>query len=418
MKVLFLSVTSGLFNEEKIGGWIASLESIFHLYLSNRAELGLVFETKEKGLSKLFKNGTTYYPVYVHMNLIQKIVSYSDVNKRWELIKPYILHVINDFNPDIIHCFGSEWPYAAIVECIDIPLVVHMQGFLNIINLSKDLAVSSFDKYRDNILKPKQILRVLTSKTNNRSCNMFEKEVMRVNHYFMGRTDWDRNIVKYYSPGAKYYCIPEAIRPVIYNTSKKWKYHRNKKITLFSITKTGYINGNEIVLRTAQILKDLLGVDFEWRIAGREEAFPLFEKKTGISASNVSINLLGMIDAIEIVDELVKADLYIHTAIIDNSPNSLCEAQLVGCPVIAANVGGIPQLVEDGKTGFLYPYNEPHTLAFKICNLIDNAELLTRISQAEIEMSRRRHDPQNIADSVFRTYEAIINDYKERFAKP
>ena len=418
MRVLFLSVTPGLFNNEKIGGWIASLENVIHLYHKETIELGLVFETEDGNLSKIEKDGTTYYPICVQLSMIQKIKSYSDAAKRWGYIKQYILNAINDFKPDIIHCFGSEWPYAAIVDSIDVPLVVHMQGFLNVYNLSKDLAVTNLDKYRAYIFKPKQFLRSITSIKNNSSCDSFERELMKANHYFMGRTEWDKNIVKYYSPGAKYYNVPEAIRPDIYDPAKLWRYNRKEKIRLITITQAGYLKGNEIILRTAQVLKDLIGIGFEWRVAGKKDAFPLFEKKTGIKASDVNVELLGMIGSEQIVDELAKADFYIHPAIIDNSPNSLCEAQLVGCPVIAANVGGIPQLIEDGKTGFLYPYNEPHTLAFKICNLIDDAELLTAVSKAEIETSRKRHDPQIVADTVYRTYEAIISDFKERFSKP
>lgn len=418
MRVLFLSVTPGLFNEEKIGGWIASLENIIHSFHKERIKLGLVFETRDSGLSRVEKNGTTYYPICVQLSIIQKIKSYSDAAIRWGFIKQHIIDAINDFQPDIIHCFGSEWPYAAVVDSIDVPLVVHMQGFLNIYDLSKDLAVSSSDKYRAYIFKPKQLLRSMTSSKNNKSCDSFERDLMKANHYFMGRTEWDRNIVKYYSPGSKYYHVPEAIRPDIYDAPKLWCYNRKSKIRLITITQAGYLKGNEIILRTAQVLKNLIGVDFEWRVAGRKDAFPLFEKKTRIKASDVNVELLGMIGPEQIVEELAEADFYIHPAIIDNSPNSLCEAQLVGCPVIAANVGGIPQLVEDGKTGFLYPYNEPHTLAFKICNMIDDAELLTAVSKAEIETSRKRHEPKTVADTVYMAYEAIITDYNERFSKP
>ena len=46
-----------------------------------------------------------------------------------------------------------------------------------------------------------------------------------------------------------------------------------------------------------------------------------------------------MIDSEQVAQELSSSRVYIHPAIIDNSPNSLCEAQIVGCPVIAANVG-------------------------------------------------------------------------------
>ena len=124
----------------------------------------------------------------------------------------------------------------------------------------------------------------------------------------------------------------------------------------------------------------------------------------------MGIELLGMIGSEEIIEEMRSADLFVHPSIMDNSPNTVCEAQLIGCPVIASNVGGLPDLVENGKTGFLYPYNEPHTLAFMIANLRGDKKLLSEISKNEVTEARRRHDPQMIAEVMFRAYETIVKN--------
>lgn len=417
MKVMWLSVTPSMYVEGKIGGWIASLEQQIHCYYGDKVDLAILFEL-DKAAGKDIKNGTTYYPVDKCHEQSYRRKARVSLDVRWEYLLPKIRGAISDFKPDIIHCFGSEWPYGMIAEIVDLPVVIHMQGFLNVYDLSSKLVVTESEERRYLFPDLKRLIKAKWKSKLDINADAFEQKLMKSNHYFMGRTEWDRNIVKYFSPGAKYYHVPEAIRPDIYDAPKLWCYNRKSKIRLITITQAGYLKGNEMILRTAQILKHLIGIDFEWRVAGKKDAFPLFEKKTGIKASNVNVTLLGMIGPEQIVDELAGADFYIHPAIIDNSPNSLCEAQLVGCPVIAANVGGIPQLVDDGKTGFLYPYNEPHTLAFKICNLIDDKELLTAVSKAEIETSRNRHDPKTVADTVYRTYEAVISDYKERFSKP
>ena len=101
--------------------------------------------------------------------------------------------------------------------------------------------------------------------------------------------------------------------------------------------------------------------------------------------------------------------MYIHPAIIDNSPNSLCEAQVIGCPVIAANVGGIASLVDDGKTGILYPYNEPHMLAFKIMELGQNRELLKFLSENEIKTAIERHNPEDIYLYLYSVYKNVLS---------
>ena len=71
----------------------------------------------------------------------------------------------------------------------------------------------------------------------------------------MGRTEWDRNIVKYYSPGTKYYYAPEAICPLIYESAGSWLYRPQAKLRLLIVSRADTRKGNEIILRTAQLLK-------------------------------------------------------------------------------------------------------------------------------------------------------------------
>ena len=184
---------------------------------------------------------------------------------------------------------------------------------------------------------------------------------------------------------------------------------QNDIIRLVTIASAGNLKGNGIILETARILKEM-GVRFEWRVSGDKNIFALFERTTGIRASNVGITLLGYIDVEQVRQELLDAEMYILPSIMDNSPNSLCEAQLVGTPVIASYVGGIPQMVENNKTGILYPYNEPYSLAFKILDLHNSPETLMDLSANEIEMSHRRHNPVLLAKRIQEIYSDVINN--------
>ena len=120
-----------------------------------------------------------------------------------------------------------------------------------------------------------------------------------------------------------------------------------------------------------------------------------------------------MLEVGGVVDELKNADLFIHPSIIDNSPRAICEAQLIGCPVISSNVGGVPQLVDDGVTGFLYPYNEPHTLAFLIADLVGQRDTLTNVSRAASRVARERHDSNRIVDRIINVYEEVLSTYEK-----
>ena len=405
MRVLWFSVTPSLYEEKKYGGWIASLERIINKYGAD-IELGIAFEYETTKV-KVNRHGTTYYPFYVGNSITSRLLEKVDCYYKWRMIKNKLLSIIEDFKPDIIQCFGSEWPYGLITEDINIPVIIHMQGFLNIYNESSNMVISKKQYLKYSRYNPKIVFTELTNSHKEAEHLKRELHIMDINRYFIGRTQWDKNIVKFYSPHSKYFYCAEALRPEIYYSSYCWE--SNHKNVLITISQAGVLKGNEIILKTAKILKEQFNFEFEWRVAGNKEALTIAERKLGIRHEDYNIKLLGMIDVNGVARELASATIYIHPAIIDNSPNSLCEAQVIGCPIIAANVGGISSLVDDEKTGVLYPYNEPHTLAFKIMDLCCDNEKRKSLSNNEILMAKKRHNPEIIYQTLSKIYRDIID---------
>ncbi|MBP5460547.1 MAG: glycosyltransferase [Lachnospiraceae bacterium] len=380
--------------------------------------LALAYAADGKHDDRIVQNGITYYAVHSDMSI-------GITEEQWEQAKAELLQIIDEFKPDIIQCFGAEWPYGRIVEATPVPVVIHMMGFLNIYYMSIDMVYGRAcnDKYKE---EKKESLRTRVRKKLSEIIGKpvpdmpfvrpevpraeSERCVMAVNRYFHGRTEWDRNIVKYYSPGAEYFHVEEIVKLSMYAAAGTWKPCRDGKLRLFTCSAGDDRKGNDIILRTAKILKELMNIDFEWKVAGSREFFAMFEERTGIRGSDVNVESIGYVDDSIIIQELSKADFFIHPSIIDNSPHSVCEAQLIGCPVISSNVGGLPQLVSDGETGWLYPYNEPHTLAFLIGNLRENMELLEAVSRRETEIALKRHDPKKITGKLIEVYERICSN--------
>jgi glycosyltransferase involved in cell wall biosynthesis len=72
--------------------------------------------------------------------------------------------------------------------------------------------------------------------------------------------------------------------------------------------------------------------------------------------------------------------------LMDTSPNVIPEAQIVGVPVVATNVGGIPEMIDDGRTGVLVPPNSADALAAAIVENLRNpdaAMVRARVAKAE-----------------------------------
>ncbi len=401
MKVLWITQFCTLQDDPGNQSFFARQERVVVEHCRDRIQLAVAFMADETYREPLIRDGISYYPIHARLE-----VGIDEV--AWDQARTALLQVIDDFQPDLIQCFGSEWPYGAIAESTSVPVVIHMMGFLNaylpaIAMVKRHPPVHPIKKAIVDLL-----FREPSASDPANEQMAFERRVMGANHFFLGRTKWDESIVRYYSPGAHYYSVPEAVKTDIYYTSERWRFHRQGKLRLFSLSSGDDRKGNEIILRTAKLLKEVLGLDFEWRVAGHPSFFPPYEAWTGIDHRDVNLELLGWIGNRQIVEELCAADLFIHPSILDNSPHAVCEAQLIGCPVIASQVGGVPQHVEDGVTGWLYPYNEPHALAFLIADLYQNEELLSQVSKNEIEISHRRHDPAGIAKALLLAYEDVI----------
>lgn len=405
MRVLWLATSPSLYEEGKTMGWIGALEHVIRQHCP-KIELGIAFEHTDAEF-KIERSGVTYYPINISHSLSDVLKIKLRGNNNWFLKKPLLKKVIEDFKPDVIHCFGSEWNWGLITNEMEVPLVLHMQGFINIYHDAERKVVISPRPFLYYCFHPREYLQQKMLGFYDKTRDNVERMIMSSCRFFMGRTDWDQDIVRHYSSEARYFYCPEAIRPAIYNSKEKWSYHNRSTIKIVTIASAGRLKGNGIILETARILKEQ-GVDFEWRVSGNKGIFQQFERTTGINANDVNITLLGYIDVERVKQELLDAEIFVLPSIIDNSPNSLCEAQLIGTPVIASYVGGIPQMVENNKTGILFPYNEPYALAFKIMNLHASPEMQKALSANEIEISHTRHNPSHIGRCLTEIYSEVI----------
>lgn len=93
---------------------------------------------------------------------------------------------------------------------------------------------------------------------------------------------------------------------------------------------------------------------------------------------------------------------------------TVVEAMAQGCPLVATNVGGIPEIVEDGRNGLLCRSENPGDLAEKILILLDNHELAARLGrQAALDCEARYH-PDIIAEKTIDFYQRVIERWQAR----
>jgi len=102
------------------------------------------------------------------------------------------------------------------------------------------------------------------------------------------------------------------------------------------------------------------------------------------------------------------ADVYVHGARADTFPNTILEALACGTPVVATAVGGIPEQVEDGRTGFLVSPGDAHAMAERMTHLLSDPDLSDRIGHAAAEVAARQFDLARQADAYLDWYRELV----------
>ena len=418
MRILWLSATNGLFTSSNSpcyngGGWISSLQKLVET--CNDLQLGFAFLSTDSS-QRVTQGKTIYYPLYnPPLSKKDKIIKYYLGYKHQdnEHYLPQIQDVITDFKPDIIHLFGLENPLSIILGKTSIPVIVHIQGLL----LPYDNAFYPPNINRHSFLWPPSlrewILRngFIYAKKHMHARALNEHKLFLSAKYFMGRTIWDRQMSILLSGGASYFHVDEVLRDTFYEKSGSWKPTKGKFTISSTISETVY-KGLDVVLKTANLLKGLVSFDFEWHIIGISPSSRLvrfYERATQIKSNEVNVIYDGIQNELGVSTILLQSDVYIHPSYIDNSPNSLCEAQMLGVPVIGSYVGGIPSLITDQISGILSPANAPYELAYHIKNLHNNSDLATKLSKGGTAEAQRRHDRTAIVNSLIETYKSVIH---------
>ena len=124
----------------------------------------------------------------------------------------------------------------------------------------------------------------------------------------------------------------------------------------------------------------------------------------------MNIEFRGVGSEETICHALCNATAFAQTSYIDNSPNAVCEAQMVGCPVVATNVGGVSSLIEDGKSGFFVPANDPYMMAWHLLELHQNKEENEFIGGNAQNVAHERHNKGRIVSSLMEIYNKVIAD--------
>lgn len=201
---------------------------------------------------------------------------------------------------------------------------------------------------------------------------------------------------------------------------KKFKYHKNDK--------------DEIIIGTVKKMDKKYGIEYlirafeksykEIEISNPEIAEKLFLELVGPGnqieeLQQLTLNLgisdrvrfIGKVPHLEVPKWLSRFDVYVASSILDSESFGVAVIEASSCerPVIVSNVGGLPEVVDNGVTGFIVPARDVDALSEKMIELIKNSELREKMGLEGKKLVKERYDWEYCVDLMEKIYTSIID---------
>jgi glycosyltransferase involved in cell wall biosynthesis len=327
--------------------------------------------------------------------------------------------LIRERAPDLVHIHGTERFFGLMTArgLISTPCVISLQGLLGPYVPAFFGALSPAEIWRSHrfseLVTPRGLLWLRRAFIQGARQ---ENEILAGAKAFMGRTDWDRAHVKAANPSADYYQVGEMLRPQF--AEHRWELSECDRHSVIFTNAGDPRRGTEILLRAMLIVRREFP-DAKLRLGGRigtSRGYEHFLRRMIVdSGLENTVEFLGYLDGSAMSRALCRTHVFAISSYLENSPNSLCEAMQVGLPCVASYAGGIPSLVEDGRTGLLFPPGDAPLLAESILRIFRDDDLARRLGRAARTEASERHAPDRVLSQLLNAYHSVLSDGQETY---
>lgn len=406
------------------GGWLSGLSES----LQNEKDIDLVYcypKMDSKTQDDFQCKGIHYYSFYSKSKwaLSGKFgIPYIPDNKESKLQRLQCESILSREKPDVVHIFGTEFyqslVFAQLVKNKD-SLVCSIQG-LTSESAEHYLRLIPSSEYKK--LNISALLRGSLAQQRSDLSKRGENEIecLKLCNSVVGRTEWDKACTYFINPKRNYYFCNETLRHSFYEAT--WSYDKCSQNVIFISQASSPLKGFNMLVEALNLLQRDIP-DIRVRVAGTnfiEERS--FKDKLKISTYGVYVRkliqkyhleknftFLGNLDETKMVQEYLNCNVFVSASSIENSPNSVGEAMLLGVPVISSDVGGVSTMLKDNVEGLLYPADDFSLLAYRIKLLLEDSVTAVKLGKAAREKALITHNPVRNKNRIIEIYHEIYN---------
>lgn len=294
---------------------------------------------------------------------------------------PKLLKLVKRFNPDF---FMTDYVFyiPQMVKLVNQRVLFHMRGD------------AWSESYWGAVMHPSLLMRMYGHYLARLGVHGFKKTDL-----ILPNSKWLQERAEQYLPNHRTHVLYVGIDP------EKWMPNLNEAFNLKHPAAVGLFKFNIYekvlgLLKFTRIIRKMPDVNFYFAGIG-----PYMNIVKQNCPSNMF--LLGWLSNSEVKKLLKSGDVFIHPSGADAFPRGLKEASLMEKPIIASNVGGIPEIVKDNETGYLCSINDVEQWVGKIRFLLDNPDVGRRFGKNAREFVMKTFNWRKIAEDFLENLEAF-----------
>lgn len=348
---------------------------------------------------------------------------HKDIIKYSKSLEDKFVEILKKVNPSITHIFGTEYAHTlSMVRAFNNPkkTVINIQGMVSVYAQHYYANIPYDVIYRFGLFEVVKMKNIALQRKEfiQRGLNEITS-IKNVNHV-IGRTDWDKACTTQINESIQYHFCNETLRDEFYNN--RWEYSKCEKYSIF-ISQANYpIKGFHMFLSALSILVKKYPQIKVYVAGDRRNKEDLFskikmssydryiQKMIKSNALENHIVYTGGLNAKEMCDMYLKTHVFVSPSSIENSPNSIGEAMILGVPVVSSDVGGIRSQLTHAEEGFLYPFDEPYMLAYYIEKIFKNDNIAKEISDNARRRANETYNKHININRLVEIYDKIIGD--------
>ena len=329
------------------------------------------------------------------------------------------MDILQKENPDVIHIWGTESSHSlAMVEACE------RLGIADKVVISIQGLVSEYYYHYTAYLPHKIIVRhklrdlikgnLIKGQKTFYNRGILEREaISRVKHV-IGRTDWDRGCAWDINPDVQYHFNNETLRDEFY--TGQWSYKECEKYSIFCSQGHYPIKGIHLVIEALnRIVKEF--PEAHLYIGGKDYLNLPFYKQSSYGSYLVSlikkydleknVSFTGFLNANQMKERYLKSNVFVSASSIENSPNSLGEAMLLGVPCVSSHVGGVHNMLVHDVEGYTYPADEVYMLAYYVSKIFSDRENVAEMAKKAKIHAMDTHCPEKNLYRLMEIYHEI-----------